>query len=360
MKDMKTKLQRLYWLAVASALLLTLSAVAGLAGCAGATPTPPPRLMVGVVLDTGGIDDRSFNEYTLKGAREAAAAAGLDFSYLPSQSTSDFEKNIESLIAEGADLVITVGFPLGEATAKAARRHPDVHFAIVDNAYFPGFGCPNTVEDCYTQAGGLSNITSLMFAEDELGYLAGVLAACMSKSGTLASVAGMEIPPVVRFVTGFQNGARSVDPNVVTLNQYVPDFNDPATGEVVAQDFINQGADVIFGVGGNTGNGGLLAAQEAGLMAIGVDVDQYLTYPEVREALLTSASKNVDVTAGVAVKEFAAGHLASGIRTATVANGGVGLAPYHDWESRIPDVCKERVKAAEEAIKADPAITGAK
>ena len=331
-----------------------------LAACGAPTPSSVPKLKVGVVLDTGGIEDKSFNEYTLKGARDAAAKAGLEFSYLPSQSTSDFEKNIESLIAEGADMVITVGFPLGDATAKAAQRHPDIHFVIVDHAYYPGFGCPNTVEDCYTEAGGLVNVTSLMFAEDELGYLAGVLAACMSQNGTVATVAGMEIPPVVRFVIGFHNGAKSVDPDVVTLSQYIPDFDDPATGKVVAQDFINQGADVIFGVGGNTGNGGLLAAKEAGLMAIGVDVDQYFSYPAVQDALLTSASKNVDVTARTAVEDFAAGRLAGGIRMATVSNGGVGLAPYHDWESRIPQACKDQVEAAEQAIQADPAITGAK
>jgi basic membrane protein A len=338
-------------LAITSALLVA---------CGAPTPAPSPKLKVGVVLDTGGVGDKSFNEYTLKGARDAAATTGLELSYLPSQSTSDYEKNIEGLIAEGADLVITVGFPLGDATAKAAQRHPEVHFVIVDNAYYPGLGCPNTVEDCYTKEGGLANVTSLMFAEDELGYLAGVLAACMSHNGMVATVAGMEIPPVMRFVTGFQNGAKSLNPNVVALNQYIPDFDDPATGKVVAQDFINQGADVIFSVGGNTGNGGLLAAKEAGLMAIGVDVDQYFTYPAVQDALLTSASKNVDVTARSAVEDFAAGRLTGGIRMATVSNGGVGLAPYHDWESRISQKCKDRVEAAERAIKADPAITGAK
>jgi basic membrane protein A len=330
------------------------------AACGGTTPTPPPKLKVGVVLDTGGINDKSFNEYTLKGVREAAGATGLEFSYLPSQSTSDFDKNIESLIAEGANLVVTVGFPLGEATAKAARRHPDVRFAIVDNAYFPGAGCSNTVVDCYSTEGGLSNVTSLVFAEDEVGYLAGVLAGCMTQTGTLASVAGMEIPPVVRFVIGFQNGVKATDPEAILLNQYIPDFNDPATGKVVALDFINRGADVIFGVGGNTGNGGLLAAKEAGVMAIGVDVDQYFTYPEVQAALLTSASKNVDVAAAAAVQDFALGRLTKGIRTATLANGGVGLAPYHDWEDRIPSKCKEQVADAEQAIKADPTMTRAK
>ena len=331
-----------------------------LIACDGSVSTPTPKLKVGVVVDTGGVDDKSFNEYTVRGVREATEKTGLDFSYLLSQSTTDFEKNIESLIADGADLVITVGFPLGDATAKAARRHSDVQFAILDNAYYPGFGCPETVEDCYTAEGGLANVTSLMFAEDEVAYLAGVLAACMSETGRIASVAGMEIPPVVRFVTGFQNGARYVNPDIITLNQYIPDFDDPATGKVVGQTFVSQGADVIFNSGGNTGNGGLIAAKEAGLMAIGVDVDQYLTYPEVRGALLSSAMKNVDVAAAAAVEDFAAGQLAGGIRTATLANGGVGLAPYHDWQGRIPQECKEKVETAKQIIMADPTLTGAK
>lgn len=110
-------------------------------------------------------------------------------------------------MAQGAHLIITVGFRMGDATARAARRHPDRKFAILDTAYYPGSGCPETAKNCYTPEGGLANVTSLLFAEDQLGYLAGVLAACVSQTGVVATVAGLEIPPVVRFVTGFQNGA---------------------------------------------------------------------------------------------------------------------------------------------------------
>ncbi len=341
------------------ALLVTVTILVSACGDA-ATPTITPRLKVGVVIDAGSANDRSFNQYTLEGARRAAEAAGLEFFYREPQSTSDYEASIEGVIADGADLVITVGFRMGDATSKAAQRHPDIRFAIMDTAYFPGTGCLETVADCYTEEGGLANVTSLMFAEDEIGYLAGVLASCMSETDTIATVAGIDIPPVVRFVTSFQNGARSVRPDIVTLNQYIPDFNDPDTGRVVAQDFISQGADVIFAVGGKTGTGGLLAAHEANLMAIGVDVDQYFTYPEVAPTLLTSASKNVDVAAAVAVESFAAGNLEGGVRLATLANGGVGLAPYHDWEDRIPQDCRDAVTAAEEAIITDPTVTGAK
>jgi basic membrane protein A len=343
-----------------AAIALALLAGCGL-GAPAPTATPAGPLRIGVMLDSGSENDKSFNEYTLKGAREAAQASGLAFEYTVPQSADDYDSALEALIAaQKPDLMITVGFRMGDATARSARRHSDIHFAIVDNAYRPGVGCAETVIDCYTAEGGLSNVTSLMFAEDEVAYLAGVLAGCMTSTGTVAVVAGQEIPPVVRLVTGFENGARSVRPDVTTLHQYIPDFNDADTGQVVGQGFIRDGADVIFGAGGSTGNGGLLAAKEANVMAIGVDVDQYFTYPEVAPALLTSAKKNVDVAAHAAVTDFVAGTLEPGIRLATLPNGGVGLAPYHDWEARIPQQCKDQVTAADTAVKANPAITGAK
>ncbi|MBA3530319.1 MAG: BMP family ABC transporter substrate-binding protein, partial [Ardenticatenales bacterium] len=316
-------------------------------------------MKVGLLLDSGVVEDKGYNEYTLKGAQSTAQEVGLDFTFVAPDSSSAYEEYIERLVTEGADLVIATGFRPGEAIARVAQRHPDIQFAILDYAYFPGIGCPDTMTDCYTD-GGMSNVTSLMFAEDEVAYLAGVLAACMSESDTVASVAGMEVAPLIRFVTGFQNGARSVNPEVVTLNEYIPDFSDPALGKVVAQSFINEGADVLFAVAGNTGNGALLAAQEAGVMAIGVDVDQYHSYPEVRSVLLTSAMKNVDVAAAAAVRDFAAGQLTPGIRTLTIANGGLSLAPYHEWEGKIPAECKTAVEEAKAAIKNDPSITGAK
>ncbi|WP_088894296.1 BMP family lipoprotein [Leptolyngbya ohadii] len=308
---------------------------------------------VGVVLGTGGENDKSFNEYTLKGAREGAQAAGLEFSYVSPSSNSDFEKNIETQISEGANLIVSVGFQMGDATAAMAKKYPDVKFVIIDYAYDAKDGV-----DPYQ--GDLKNVTSLLFAEDQAGYLAGVLAACVSETGKIATVSGMEIPPVVRFVTGFQSGAKSVNPNIVTFNQYIPDFGDPATGKSVGQNFISQGADVVFGVGGNTGNGGLVAAKEAGKKAIGVDVDQYLSYPEVKDALITSAVKNIDVATANAVKEFAAGQLKPGIQQATIATGGVGLAPYHEWDSKISQECKAQVTQATDALKANPQLTGAK
>ncbi len=332
--------------------LMILSLV--IAACGGSAETQK----VCAVLDTGGENDKSFNEFTLKGARDAAEEAGLEFTHIVSAAPSDYEKNINNFVDEGCGLIITVGFLMGDSTAAAAAANPDVQFAIVDVSYFPGLGCAEDVADCYTEEGGMSNITSLMFAEDEVGYLAGVLAGCMSETGVIGSVSGMEIPPVVKFVTGYQNGAATQNPDIETLNVYIPDFNDPTTGKQAGETQISEGADVIFGVGGNTGNGGLLAAHESGLIAIGVDVDQYNTYPEIASSLITSAAKNMDVAAGDAVRAYADGTLKGGVVTGTVANSGIGLAPYHDWDGKIPAECKAAVDEAAAGLADGSVSTG--
>lgn len=342
-------------------VVLTLLVVTSLllSACGRTEPeTTTQQIKVGVVLN-GRANDKGFNENILNGARSAAEAANFEFELVETVSAGDFESNIAKVVADGANLVITAGFPMADATAKVARAHPDARFVTLDFEYLPGNGCADTVSDCYSQEGGLLNVTSLIFAEDQLGYLVGVLAACMSQTGVIGSVAGQEIPPVVRYVTGFQSGAKSVNPNIVTLNQYIPSFNDPATGKIVGLEFIRQNADVLFAAAGDTGNGALLAAHEANQMAVGTGSDKYDTYPEVKSSLLTSALKNSGVAAAQAVQDFAEGDLASGIQLIGILNDGVGLAPYRDWESKIPQTCKDKVEAAKAALKADPKITGA-
>jgi len=316
-----------------------------LAACGGNTPEK-----VCVVLDTGGVNDKGFNQFTLQGARDAVQETGLEIDHVVSATENDYEPSIRNFVEAGCGLVITVGFLMGEATAQIAAENPDTQFAIIDVDYSPGFGCDEGVSDCYSEEGGLSNVTSLMFAEDEVGYLAGTLAACMSETGVIGSVSGIEIPPVVRFVTGYQNGAKAFDPDIVALNKYIPDFDDPTGGKQAGENQIRDGADVIFGVGGNTGNAGLLAAYEAGVIAIGVDVDQYETFPDVASSIITSAAKNVDVATYDAVVAFAENALDGGIRLSSVSNNGIGLTPYHDWEDQIPNVCKTAVNDARQGL----------
>lgn len=329
--------------------------------CTPAGPTTgKPR--VGLVTDVGGVNDKSFNQSAWAGVQKAMKDFGVDAKFIESKQPTDYEKNIDQFATEKYDVIITVGFLMGDATGLKAKQYPNIKFAIVDYPYFPTKGdkvCDDTKKDCYDD-GGLKNVTSLMFQEDQVGYLAGVLAGGMTKTGTVCTVSGMEIPPVVRFVVGFQNGAKWIKPNVKTLNVYIPSFTDPAKGKEVGQSMISQGCDVVFGVGGNTGNGGLLAAKEKGLMAIGVDVDQYNTYPEVKDALLSSAAKNVDVAVYNFLKAVNGGSSKAGISTANLQNGGVGLAPFHDWDSKIPQSVKDKIKEASDGLTSGKLATGYK
>jgi basic membrane protein A len=338
-------------------LVLVLLLSAFLTGCAS---QGSGKIKVGLVTDTGGVNDKSFNQSAWAGVQKAGTDLNMDVKFIESKQPTDYEKNIDAFATQNYDVIITVGFLMGDATAAKAKQYPKIKFAIIDNQYFPTKGsaaCSDTVKDCYAD-GGLTNVTSLMFQEDQVGFLAGVLAGGMDKTGTVCTVSGMEIPPVVRYVTGFQNGAKWEKPDVKTLNVYIPSFTDPATGKEDGVNMISQGCDVVFGVGGNTGNGGLLAAKEANLMAIGVDVDQYLTYPEVQSALISSAMKNVDVAVYNYLKSVSDKSAKAGALIANIQNGGVGLAPFHDWDSKIPADVKTKIQTATAGLKDGSIKTG--
>src|SRR5512137_2323202 len=195
---------------------------------------------IGLVTDIGGVNDKSFNQSAWAGVQKAATEYGWEAKYIESKQPTDYEKNIDQFATEKYDVIVTVGFLMGDATAIKAKQYPNIKFAIIDSAYFPTKGvayCDDTKKDCYDD-GGLKNVTSLMFQEDQVGFLAGVVAAGMTKTGTVCTVSGMEIPPVVRFVTGFQSGAKWVNPNIKTLNVYIPSFTDPAKGKEVGQSMI--------------------------------------------------------------------------------------------------------------------------
>ncbi|MBI3913219.1 MAG: BMP family ABC transporter substrate-binding protein [Chloroflexi bacterium] len=338
------------WLIVA--LLVVVALVIG--ACAPAPAPAAAKKKVGLVTDVGGVNDKSFNQSAWDGTQKAAKEFGWDAKFIESKQPTDYEKNIDQFATEKYDAIVTVGFLMGDATAAKAKQYPGIKFGIVDYGYFPAkAGDP----DPYVE---LKNVTSLLFQEDEVGFLAGVVAGGLSKSGTVCSVSGMEIPPVVRFVVGYQNGAKYIKPAVKTLNTYIPSFTDPAKGKEVGQSMLSQGCDVVFGVGGNTGNGGLLAFKEKGLPAIGVDVDQYNTYPEVKDALATSAQKNVDTAVYLFLKTVSDGSVKAGILTANLKNGGIGLAPYHDWDAKVPADVKAKVKEATDALISGKLTTGYK
>ena len=285
-------------------------------------------LCIGLVTDVGRVDDKSFNQSAWEGAQQAAEALGAaDVNYVETTNATDYAANIDLFAGQGYDIIVTVGFAMGEATAAAAATYPDIDFIGVDQF----------------QGDAVANMTGLVFNEDKAGYMAGVLAASLSESGTIASVLGTDlVPPVVAFNEGYQNGAMSVNPDINIIATYHPGgldvaFTDPEWGATTAQQAIDQGADVIFGAGGQTGNGALIqTAGNEGLWCIGVDTDQWETVPEAHPCLVSSAMKLitpgvVDLATASVNGEFPGGNFF----------GAVGLADFHDHADAVPQDVKD-------------------
>ncbi|MBU6243919.1 MAG: BMP family ABC transporter substrate-binding protein [Actinomycetales bacterium] len=317
------------------------SAAAAASPAAPAAPTDdsncadPTVICVGLVTDTGKVDDKSFNQSAWEGAQAGAAAINGFSKYIETTDPKDYAANIQQFVDKGYDTVVTVGFLMGEATAAAAKANPNVNFIGVDQF--------NAV-DAATQP----NLTGLVFPEDQAGYAAGYLAGLTTKTGKIGAVLGTDtVPPVKRFGEGYQAGAKAANPNVeVTLVYHAPDnaFNDPEWGAAEAQKQLAQGADIIFGAGGNTGNGALIEiakAKGAGdtVFCIGVDTDQYNTVPQAQKCLLTSAMKLLaegtsDLVGMAANGSFPAGNYV----------GKAALADYHDTASKVPADVQQKVK----------------
>ena len=308
---------------------------------------------VGLVTDVGKLSDKSFNYDSYKGVQDAQADSSLcvQGKAIESSTPDDYPKNIQQFIDGKYDMIIGVGFNLGDAVTAAAKANPNIKFVLVDSFDFTDKTPP-------------ANLTGLLFHEDEPGFLAGALGALMSKSHVIGVVAGLEtVPPVVNYVTGYENGAKYAVPGTTVLKIYQPesgakDFNDPDWGKQQGQTFISQGADVLFGAGGQTGNGALLAAKEAGKYCIGVDVDQYVSYPDVDSCLITSAEKHLSLAVLQAIKGMVAGQNIAGIQNFTIQNDGIGLAPFHDYDSKIPADVKAKITDITAKLKAGQIQTG--
>lgn len=282
------------------------------------------KLKVGLVTDVGRINDKSFNQSAYEGLTQAEAQLCVDGDYIETTSQSDYAKNIAEFADNGYNVVIGVGFLLGDALGDAAKEHPDIKFISIDG--IPGKGHDET----WNQNG-----QSLFFAEDQAGYLAGVLAASLSQSGTIGVVGGINIPPVERYVEGYINGAKSVKSDIAVKFVYIPSFTEPDQGKQAGQQMITQGADVLFGAGGLTGNGALFAACDAGKLAIGVDTDQYNTLPEARKCLVSSALKQITPALFGALQRITSNQFTAGAHVDDASTQGVGLAPFHDLASRV-------------------------
>jgi basic membrane protein A len=339
-------------LVAASITVLAVGACGG-GGGGGAASTCSKTWKVGLVTDVGKLSDKSFNFDSYKGVQDAQADASLCVSgkAIESSTPDDYPKNIQQFIDGKYDMIIGVGFNLGDAVTKASKDNPNIKFVLVDSFDFADKTPP-------------ANLVGLLFQEDQPGFLAGALAALVSKTGTIGVVAGLQtVPPVVRYVEGYAKGAAYAKPGTKVLKIYQPesgakDFNDPDWGKQQGQTFISQGADVIFGAGGQTGNGALLAAKDASKFCVGVDVDQYISYPDVDSCLLTSAEKHLDLAVKQAVTDLTKGTLKGGIASFNIQNDGIGLAPYHDNDSKISADIKAKITDITAKLKSGAITTG--
>ena len=312
----------------------------------------PDGFTVRLVTNIGKVDDRTFNQFTFEGMQAAEECFGFETSFIETQSEADYAANIATSLEGDPDAIVTVGFLIATDTLAAAEANPEVNFIGIDQFQeeFP----PNYV--------------GVQFREDEGGFLAGVAAAQLSESGVIGVVGGREdVPPVVRYVNAYETGAKSVNPDIEVLSIYNESFNDPAKGASDAEQFIGEGADVIFGAGGPTGSAGVVKATEQGLWGIGVDQDEYFSTFDGGSApgaefLATSAIKRVDLSVFENIVALMEGTFEGSLFVLTAENDGITYAPPHDAD--VPEGFEElleetRVGLAEGTIDigVDP-VTG--
>ncbi|GAB2968160.1 BMP family lipoprotein [Nocardioides montaniterrae] len=305
-----------------------------------------PDFKACIVSDTGGFNDHSFNETALSGLTAAGDKYGITTSKVQSQADNQYADNLKTLINQKCDEITSVGFLLATDTLNAAKATPNTKFAIIDNTYVDGKGKPIKLP---------SNLKELTFSTDQPSFLAGYLAAGMSKSGTVATLGGLQIPTVTIFMDGFYAGVNQYNKdngkNVKVLGwdgsngAFSGDFGDTSKCKAIAQGQIQQGADIVFPVAGGCGAGALEAAKSAGDLGIWVDSDGYdqPSLADYKSMLLTSVVKRVDNATTAAIGDAVDGKFNNTPYVGTLQNSGVGLAPFHDFDSVIPQALKDKL-----------------
>jgi basic membrane protein A len=313
----------------------------------GESPAAEADFLACMVSDAGGIDDRSFNASAWAGLQAAEAELGVTAQFVESKADTDYAPNINSLVQQDCGVIVTVGFLMGDATTEAATANPDENFAIVDSG-------PEEPID---------NLKPLLFDTAQAAYLAGYTAAALSESGTVATFGGIPIPPVTVFMDGFVDGVakynedKGDDVEVLGWDKeaqdgsFTGDFEDQNKGKQVTNNFIQQGADIIFPVAGPVGLGAAAAARDAGnVNLIWVDSDGFETVPDFADLIITSVLKRIDSATFAATEEALADSFTNETYVGTLENEGVGLAPFHDFEDEVDDELRAELEALEAAI----------
>ena len=305
-----------------------------------------------LVTDVGRVNDGTFNQYAYEGMLQAAEEFDFDTDFIETTATTDYEANINTCIQGGAQVILTVGFLIADATSAAAIANPNLYFIGVDQF----------------QIDGPTNFVGILFREDQAGFLVGALAALVADANeidTVAGVYGIAIPPVVKFRNGFEQGVKYINPEITALGTYIDDFNAADRGAEAATQFIGEGAGVIFGAGGPTGSGGIRKAAEDGVYVIGVDQDEYFTTfgggeTPGAEFIISSALKQVNVGVYDMIGALVNGDMEAfpggNLYILDVANGGITIAEKHDAD--IDDALYEAVAEIEALLVAGDVETG--
>jgi basic membrane protein A and related proteins len=341
--------RKLPWLLV---LLVALGLALVAAGCGGddddATPaatgaeTEAPAeeaISVGMVSDTGGLDDRGFNEFSINGFERAQEELGVDGRVYVSESGDDYLPNLTASVDDGHDLTIAIGFLIQPSVVEVATEATDLNFAGVDQFYGEEPDCGG--EDQAPCA--LPNVLGLQFPSEEAGYLAGIVAAGITETNTVSTVGGVKIPPVDNWIAGFRQAVQDTNPDIKLLNAYSQDFVDAAKCKEIALDQIAQGSDVVFQVAGQCGLGALDAACQEDVFAIGVDADQSFA----GDCVVTSALKPLELAVFETIEAAQEGTFEGG------TNRFFGIEEFPDAELLAPmtDAVPADVQAAVEDAK---------
>jgi basic membrane protein A len=285
-----------------------------------------------MVSDSGGFDDHSFNQLGYEGLQAAAKAVGSKYKSAESKTENDFAPNINSMVDQNCNLVVTVGFLLADATKAAAKANPDTDFAIIDD---------NSIK--------ADNVKPIIFDTAQAAFLGGYAAASYSKTGVVGTFGGMQIPTVTIFMDGFADGVsyfnkeKGKDVKVVGWDvakqngSFTGGFDANETAKNTAQGIIDQNADVIMPVGGPIYQSAAQAIKDSkkDIAMIGVDADVFLTDPSVKDILLTRVMKGIKPSTEAVVKAAEGGKFSSDPYVGTLKNDGVGLAPFHDFGSKV-------------------------
>ena len=323
------------WTHLAAFCALALVVLGGGSACnmGARSEADKAKVHVGIVFDIGGKDDRSFNASAWEGVKRAAKDFPIVLRDVEPGDATSVEPAIRAFAERNYDLVIGVGFEQMPVVERVAKDYPNVNFVIIDGVI------------------DLPNVTSLVFKEHQGSYLVGMIAAMKSQTGTIGFIGGMDIPLIHKFATGYAEGARSVNPNINVIENYVgvtpAAWNNPGQGKELAIAQISKGADVIFTAAGNSGLGAFDAAEQNKKFVIGVDSNQNWVKPGY---VLTSMVKRIDNAIYLTVKERVEGQFKNGVHVYGLENDGVGYSLDQFNEKLIPPEALQKVEAAKQEI----------